>query len=143
MIKFKKLKQDAVAPVRTTSGAAGFDIRAYIERNDGYVRVKGGDYEVIDTAIAVAIPDGYVGLIKPRSGWAIKNGIDTMAGVIDSDYRGEIKVILTKHDDGVFIINDGDRIAQLVVVPYVGESEVVEDLDDTKRGANGFGSTGA
>lgn len=142
MIKFKKLKQDAEAPVRATNGAAGFDIHAYLEQNDGYVCVKGGNYEVIDTAISVAIPDGYVGLILPRSGWAVKNGIDKMAGVIDSDYRGEIKVILTKHDDGVFIVNHGDRIAQLVVVPFVGESEVVEDLDDTKRGANGFGSTG-
>ena len=142
MIKFKKLKQDAEVPVRATNGAAGFDIHAHLERNDGYVCVKGGNYEVIDTAIAVAIPEGYVGLILPRSGWAVKNGIDKMAGVIDSDYRGEIKVILTKHDDGVFIVNHGDRIAQLVVVPFVGESEVVEDLDDTKRGANGFGSTG-
>ena len=140
MIQFKKLEADAIIPKRQTEGAAGFDIHANIEAP---IELRGGDYVIIDTGIAVGIPAGYVGLIKPRSGWAAKNGVDTMAGVIDSDYRGPMRVILTKHDCGSFWINPGDRIAQLVVVPYMSECVEVEVLGDTERGVNGFGSTGA
>lgn len=139
MIQFKKLEESAIIPARQTEGAAGFDIYADIAEP---VEISGGTYAVIDTKIGVAIPDGYVGLIKPRSGWAVKNGIDTMAGVIDSDYRGEIKVILTKHDTGVFVVNQYDRIAQLVVVPVVLNSVEVTVLGGTIRGIGGFGSTG-
>ncbi len=142
MIKFKKLAVDAIVPARQTSGAAGFDIHAYLGDFES-TAVSAGDYVVIDTKIAVAIPAGYVGLIQPRSGWAVKNGIDKMAGVIDSDYRGEIKVILTKHSAGDFSINHGDRIAQLVVVPAMLDNCTVDELDETDRGAGGFGSTGA
>ena len=140
MIKFKKLSDEAIIPQRQTKGAAGFDIYACIK--DDSIFVHGGSYAVIDTKIAVEIPPGWVGLIQPRSGWAVNNGVDKMAGTIDSDYRGEIKVILTKHDGGFFTVNDGDRIAQLVVVPFMGESEEVSELSDTDRGEGGFGSTG-
>lgn len=139
MIQFKRLEESAIIPQRQTKGAAGFDIYADIKES---IEVAGGTYVVIDTNIGVAIPSGYVGLIKPRSGWAVKNGIDTMAGVIDSDYRGEIKVILTKHDCGAFFVNPEDRIAQLVVVPVMLDSVEVTVLGDTQRGNNGFGSTG-
>ena len=142
MIKFKQLAIDAIVPQRQTAGAAGFDIHAYLGDFES-TAVSAGDYIVIDTKIAVAIPAGYVGFIEPRSGWAVKNGIDKMAGVIDSDYRGEIKVILTKHSAGEFTINHGDRIAQLVVLPFMSDSCTVEDLDSTDRGEGGFGSTGA
>lgn len=140
MIQFMKLEPSATIPQRQTEGAAGFDIYADIKNP---VAVKGGSYAAVDTNIAVAIPTGHVGLIKPRSGWAIKNGIDTMAGVIDSDFRGGIKVIITKHDSGEFWINSGDRIAQLIVVPICVGSAEVTVLGGTVRGSNGFGSTGA
>lgn len=139
MIQFKKLTETAIVPMRQTEGAAGFDIHADIPAS---IVFNGGEYAVINTGIAAAIPRGWVGIIKPRSGWAVKNGIDTMAGVIDSDYRGEIKVILTKHNTGQFCVNDGDRIAQLVVVPCMIESVEVIALGDTDRGIAGFGSTG-
>lgn len=142
MIQFKRLEVDAIVPQRQTEGAAGFDIHAYLGGEYEATEVKGGDYCTIDTRISVAVPEGFVGLIKPRSGWAIKNGIDTMAGVIDSDYRGEIRVILTKHDCGSFTVNHGDRIAQLIVVPVMLESVEVETLGSTERGKSGFGSTG-
>ncbi len=140
MIKFKKLSDEAIIPQRQTKGAAGFDIYACIK--DDAMFVHGGSYTIINTKIAVAIPEGFVGIIKPRSGWAVNNGVDTMAGVIDSDYRGEIKVILTKHNDGYFTVNDGDRIAQLVVIPVMLDSIEVDSLDNTDRGDGGFGSTG-
>jgi dUTP pyrophosphatase len=96
------------------------------------------------------IPVGWVGLIKPRSGWSANFAIDTMAGVIDSDYRGEVQVILTRHegdeDTHHYIETDvdgkGERIAQIIIVPHLTDSEEVDELDDTVRGKNGFGSTG-
>ena len=140
MIQFKKLSSAAIIPKRHSEGAAGFDIHACLKEP---VEVRMGEHVIIDTDIAVAIPINCVGLIKPRSGWAVKNGIDTMAGVIDSDFRGGIKVILTKHSEGSFWVNPDDRIAQLVVLPYVSASEQVDELQSTLRGNNGFGSTGA
>ena len=138
MIKFKKLDDTAVIPQRKTAGAAGFDIYA---TSSGLVRQ--GYTTVIDTGIAAAIPPGYVGLIQPRSGLAFSHGVDTMAGTIDSDYRGEIKVELTTFDKfSALTVFPGDRIAQLVVVPFIGDAEEVDELDDTERGTNGFGSTG-
>lgn len=106
------------------------------------MKVSYGESVVVPTGIAAAIPHGYVGLVKPRSGWAVKFGIDTMAGVIDADFRGEINVILTKQTPGTFDLVHGDRIAQLVVVPVMLESVEVITLGDTKRGSGGFGSTG-
>ena len=102
-----------------------------------------GEKTMIATGIAMAIPEGYVGLIKPRSGLAAKFGVDTMAGVIDSPYRGEVNVILTMEKAGAGIhLKKGERIAQLIVVPVMTEFVEVEQLGDTDRGKNGFGSTG-
>ena len=141
MIKFKRLTETAVIPKRQTTGAAGFDI--YSDHN--LTRVNLGQVVVIKTGIAVAIPEGYVGLVQPRSGLAVRKGVDTMAGVIDSDYRGELRVVLTVHSTDIvpFRVEPGERIAQLVVVPVMLESMEVEDLEDTDRGESGFGSTGA
>ena len=122
MIKFKRLTDTAVTPARKTEGAAGFDIYS----DQDLARVHFGQVASISTGIAVAIPDGFVGLIKPRSGLAVSRGVDTMAGVIDSDYRGE----------------RGERIAQLVVVPVMLDATEVDELDYTLRGSEGFGSTG-
>lgn len=137
MIQFKKATPGATIPKRQSAGAAGFDLHSV-----DTVDVTFGDKVMVSTGIEVAIPPGYVGLVKPRSGLAFRDGIDTMAGVIDSDYRGVINVILTKHSTGVARLIKNERIAQLVVVPMLGDAVEVQILDDTERGAGGFGSTG-
>jgi len=137
MLKIKKLHSDSIVPTLGSEGAAGFDL--YYR---GYeVRIFPGLMEVMGTGIALDIPKGKVGIIKPRSGLAM-HGIDVLGGVIDSDYRGEVKVILTNHGTGPMLFNPGDRIAQLVIVDHYNEFEVVGSLDDTERGSGGFGSTG-
>ena len=138
-VRFKKIRPSAIIPKRQTDGAAGFDIYS----NETCV-VEHGETTLVKTGVAVAIPPGYVGLIKPRSGWALKYGIDTMAGVIDSDYRGEVHVMLTRHTDidEPHLSVAGERIAQMIVVPVVLASIEVDELDDTDRGAGGYGSTG-
>ena len=142
MIQFKKLFETAEVPERQTDGAAGFDLHCH-NPSGRTMNVSFGESVIVPTGIAAAIPHGYVGLVKPRSGWAAKFGIDTMAGVIDADFRGEMNVILTKQTPGTFDLVHGDRIAQLVVVPVMLESVEVITLGDTQRGVGGFGSTGA
>ena len=117
---------------------AAFDIEANEETHlYGYSR------QLISTGVRMAIPEGYCGIIKSRSGLAVKNGIEVGAGVIDAGYRGEIKVLLCNHGDDDLYINSGDRIAQLMIVPVPAVTlEVVEDLDETTRSDKGFGSTG-
>ena len=138
MIQFKRLTTTAKIPKIAHEGDAGFDLYA---DQDGYVYF--GQQTMIATGIAMAIPSGYVGLIKPRSGHAAKLGIDTMAGVIDAPYRGEVNVILTLEKAGAGIkLIKGERIAQLVVMPVMTDWVEVETLGDSERGKNGFGSTG-
>lgn len=138
MIQFKKLTNSAVIPKRQHMHDAGFDLCA-----DSAALVVFGHQTTVPTGIAVAIPHGYVGLVKPRSGLAVKFGIDTMAGVIDAGFRGEVNVILTCEKSGPGIdIAKGERIAQLIVVPVMLDSVEVTTLGDTDRGENGFGSTG-
>ena len=137
MLKIKKLHSDSIVPTLGSEGAAGFDL--YYRGNE--VRIFPGLLGVMGTGIALDIPKGKVGIIKPRSSLAL-HGIDALAGVIDSDYRGEVKVILINHGTGPMLFEPGDRIAQLVVVDHYNEFEVVESLDDTERGSGGFGSTG-
>ena len=144
MIKFMKLHEDAIIPKRATDGAAGFDLYAL---KDGEGALFCGETIEVDTGISAIIPKGWVGLVKPRSGLAFRYGVDTMAGVIDSDYRGEIKVLLTVLDTSKFCepIKKDDRIAQLVVVPHMPDSIEIfslDECDETDRGDNGFGSTG-
>ena len=137
MIEFSKLSQEAKIPVRQTEGSAGFDLHATV-----HLSVWPEEWMPIKTGIAVRIPEGCVGIIKPRSSLAVKHGINVLAGVIDSDYRGELIVVLINHGDERFDVSAGDRIAQLLVTPIITESVEVARLDDTTRGVNGFGSTG-
>lgn len=129
---------DLPLPKQETMEAAGHDLRANFTGT-----LPPGDRYAGPTGFAVAIPEGMVGIVKPRSGLAVKDGIDVLAGVIDSDYRGELHVVLINHGAEPFQINYGDRIAQLVVVPcYQVHMREVDELPSTERGAGGFGSTG-
>jgi dUTP pyrophosphatase len=120
-----------------TYGAAGFDLKA---AQDGVI--KRGERHLIKTNIRMAIPKGYYGRIAPRSGLALKYGLVVLAGVIDSDYRGEIGVILRNTGIEDFEFKYGDRIAQIIIERCFTNLTKVESLDDTDRGAGGFGSTG-
>lgn len=126
-------------PEYQSEGAAGADLRA-VER----VILHPGGVAAVGTGIRVAIPRGLVGLVWPRSGLALRKGIDTLAGVVDSDYRGEVKVILVNHGGMPFEIQPGDRVAQLLLQPVVqGDYLRVESLPPTGRNEGGFGSTGS
>ena len=129
-------------PHYATSGSAGMDLLAAMMED---VTVKAGERVIVPTGIAVALSAGYEAQIRPRSGLAAKNGITVLntPGTIDSDYRGEIKVILINHGKEDFIITRGMRIAQMVIARYE-QMQIVEvtSLDSTERGAGGFGSTG-
>ncbi|MDD3798070.1 MAG: dUTP diphosphatase [Novosphingobium sp.] len=127
-------------PRYATGGAAGMDV---LSAED--VTLEPGGRHAVATGLAMAIPDGYEIQVRPRSGLALKHGISlpNTPGTIDSDYRGELKVIMINLGAEAFAISRGDRIAQLVLAPVVrGGWEEVADLDDTARGAGGFGSTG-
>lgn len=127
-------------PEYATAGAAGMDVLAAED-----VTLAPGARHAVSTGLAVAIPAGYEIQVRPRSGLALKHGITVpnTPGTIDSDYRGELKVILINHGTEAFAIRRGDRIAQLVLAPVVRLSWLkVDELDDTERGEGGFGSTG-
>lgn len=144
-VEVKKLRSGAKLPQRGSAYAAGYDLRACIEDADVY-NVYAGETVKFNTGIAVAIPDGYFGAVFARSGTATKRGLRpaNCVGVIDSDYRGEIIVALHNDSDEIQEVNDGERIAQLVILPYLPiEFDEVETLSETDRGAGGFGSTGA
>lgn len=131
-------------PAYETALAAGMDIRAAVPADDPVV-LETGARALIETGFAIALPPGFEAQIRPRSGLAIKQGITCLntPGTIDADYRGEIKVILINLGEGPFTINRGERIAQMVIAPVVqAEIMQVDMLDDTSRGAGGFGSTG-
>lgn len=137
-IYVKKLREDAYLPTRGSANAAGLDLYAVDE-----VVIPPGGRALVKTGISVAVEHGTYFRIAPRSGLALKHGIDTMAGVVDSDYRGEICVILSNLNDASFQVLKGDRIAQgIVEVIQLAEVVEVDDLDSTDRGSNGFGSTG-
>ena len=144
MIKvlIKKLNPAVKLPEYKTSGASGMDLIAFIEKS---VSVKSKTSSIIPTGISVAFQEKYEIQIRPRSGLAAKNNITVLntPGTIDSDYRGEIKVIIYNHGDNDFIINNGDRIAQMVLSPIIKmDLEEVKNLPKTIRGEGGFGSTG-
>lgn len=138
-IPVKRLHHEAVLPTQGRPGDAGFDLSCI--EGDFLDAGARGDF---GTGIAVAIPEGYVGYIKPRSGLALRSGIDVLGGVIDSGYRGEIRVILLNTSDTDYLFAPGDRIAQLVVQP-VAEPAYTEvyELPASERATGGFGSTGA
>ncbi len=125
-------------PEYASQAAAGADLRA----SEAQV-IEPGGRAAVPTGLRVQIPPGHVGLVWPRSGLAVRHGIDTLAGVIDSDYRGEVRVVLVNHGREPFSNGAGDRIAQLLVQPVArAVFRKVERLDDTGRGQGGFGSTG-
>ena len=132
----------AIIPEYKTSGAAGADVCAFLSEP---VVIKSGEFAMIPTGLSFAIPEGYEIQVRPRSGLAAKNGVTVLntPGTIDSDYRGEVKVILINHGKDAFTVNNGDRIAQLIVAPVTqGVFEKTDELDSTERGEGGFGSTG-
>jgi len=125
-------------PGYASAGAAGADLRA-----SEAVEIAPGGRTAVPTAVRLQIPPGHVGLVWPRSGLAVRHGIDTLAGVIDSDYRGEVRVVLVNHGEEPFRVAKGDRIAQLLVQPVEQAAfTAVPAIDDTERGGGGFGSTG-
>ena len=141
-IQIKKLSNSVLLPKYETPGSSGMDIAAHIEKN---VVINPGEKALVSTGFSVAIPRGYEIQIRPRSGLAAKKNITVLntPGTIDSDYRGEIKVILINFGKEKFIVEKGERIAQMVVCPVVqADLEETEELADTERGSDGFGSTG-
>ncbi len=142
-IKIKKLRDNAILPSRGSAAAAGYDLYACI--SDSEVTIPPHATVKIGTGLAIAVPDGYFGAIFARSGLAAKEGLRpaNCVGVADSDYRGEYIVALHNDTDLAKTVKSGERIAQLVIMPYLSvEFDEVDELDETDRGAGGFGSTG-
>ena len=138
VLQVKKLVEKAILPVKGSQYAAGYDLHAL---EGGVVPARGK--ACIGTGLAFGIPVGNYGRIAPRSGLAAKNSIDVGAGVIDSDYRGEVKVLLFNFSENDFAFNAGDRIAQMIIEKYTMTTIAeVTELDETVRGEGGFGSTG-
>lgn len=139
-VKFKKLNKQAKIPAFKTAQAAGMDVSSVED-----LLIPAGKTAIVATGLAMALPNGYECQVRPRSGLAAKHAVTVLnsPGTIDSDYRGELKVILINHGSGDFKVEVGDRIAQLVIskVEQLKVHEVTE-LDDTDRGSGGFGSTG-
>ena len=140
VVKVKKLVEDAVLPKYGTEFSAGADL----VNAGGDVVVESGKTVIIHTGIAMEIPAGLAGLVYARSGLATKRNLApaNKVGVIDSDYRGEIMVALHNHGTETQVVEKGERVAQIVIAPYVTATFVDGDLDETERGACGFGSTG-
>ena len=141
-IQIKKLSNEVLTPKYETPGSSGMDIAAYIEHD---ITINPGEKALIPTGFSLSIPQGYEIQIRPRSGLAAKKGVTILnaPGTIDSDYRGEIKVILINLSKDSFSVKNGERIAQMVVCPVEQVTvEEVEKLSDTDRGKDGFGSTG-
>ena len=129
-------------PQFETAQSAGMDIRANI---DSPITLQPGDFTLIPTGIKMALPEGYEAQVRPRSGLAYKHGVTVLnsPGTIDADYRGDVGVILINHGKQAFVVEDGMRIAQLVIAQYTQfDRNEVTNLDETARGAGGFGSTG-
>lgn len=142
ILQIKKLRENAVLPLRATSGSVGYDLCAALEEP---VTLNPGETKPVPTGLAMAIPEGYGGFLFARSGLAVKHGIApaNCVGVIDSDYRGEVLIGLHNHGNTPYTIQPGERVGQLVLLaaalPEVTECEA---LEETQRGTGGFGSTG-
>ena len=144
-VKFK-LEHGAVAPIKATDGSVGYDLFVY-----GSHCIYPGR-NAVRTGLSIQLPEGFEATVRPRSGCSLKgiqdeynvrHNADALMGTIDTDYRGEIKMIVNSHEEEPFFLADGQRIAQLVISPvFAGVTEVVDELDDTERGENGFNSTG-
>ena len=141
-VLIKKLNPNVELPVYKTSGASGMDLMAYIEEP---IKILPNSSYLVPTGLSMAFSEDYEVQIRPRSGLAAKKGITVLntPGTIDSDYRGEIKIILFNHGKEDFIINNKDRVAQMILTPVIKMNfEEVDSLPDTLRGEGGFGSTG-
>ncbi|HOW16184.1 MAG TPA: dUTP diphosphatase [bacterium] len=142
-LRIKRLEGNTLPlPEYKTIGSAGFDLMACIDKDEV---LESGQIKLIGTGLSFEIPVGYEIQIRPRSGLAAKNGISIVntPGTIDSDYRGEVKIILINHSKDKFVIKNGDRIAQAVLMPVVHANLIeVNDLSTTQRGSGGFGHTG-
>lgn len=144
-VNIKKINSNATTPTYGSTEAAGLDLYALIENETSSLFIPSSATVKINTGIAIEIPKGYFGAVYARSGLSIRAGLrpSNCVGVIDSDYRGEIIVALHNDSSEDYIINNGDRIAQIVITPYLTiEPNEVAELSDTKRGEGGFGSTG-
>jgi len=142
-VLIKKLNPDVELPVYKTSGASGVDLMAFIA--GGPIKILPNSSYLVPTGLSVAFSEDYELQIRPRSGLAAKKSITVLntPGTIDSDYRGEIKIILFNHGKEDFIINNKDRVAQMILTPVIKmEFEETDNLPDTLRGEGGFGSTG-
>lgn len=142
-LRIRRLRPDASLPRYATEGAAGLDLAAAI---DAPLELAPGARAAVPTGIAIALPAGHEGQVRPRSGLSARHGVTVVnaPGTIDEDYRGEVKVLLVNLGDAPHTISSGDRIAQLVVAPVTRVTlEETDSLDETARGAGGFGSTGA
>lgn len=141
-VRVKRLRPAAELPRYQTPGAAGMDLHAAIEMP---VTIEPGARAMVGTGLALAIPSGWEGQVRPRSGLAAKHGVTVInsPGTIDSDFRGEVGVVLVNHGKEPFVVKNGERIAQIVFAEYAQASLVdVAELDETSRGAGGYGSTG-
>jgi dUTP diphosphatase len=146
-LKIRRLSACAKLPVRASEGAAGFDLfaaqRTIIpgsQARDGRVDIGRA---LVPTGLAFSLPTGYVGRISSRSGLSVKQNIETGAGWIDADYRGEVKIELKNFSSRDFVVEEGDRIAQLIILPIaMPELELTDSLPSSERGTGGFGSTG-
>ena len=141
-VLIKKLDPSVKLPNYKTEGSSGMDLMAFLKTP---IKIPPGKSELIPTGLSIAIPDDTEVQIRPRSGLAAKSNISVLntPGTIDSDYRGEIKIILFNHSNNEFIVSNNDRIAQMVLMPVLKlEFEEVKDLPNTIRGSGGFGSTG-
>ena len=142
-VRIKKLTENAVIPTYGSEFSAGADLYACLEEA---VTIQPGETYLVKTGLAMEIPEGFAGLIYARSGLASKKGLApaNKVGVVDADYRGEIMVALHNHSNVEALVEPGERIAQMVIAPFLkAEYNVVEELSDTVRGEGGFGSTGA
>lgn len=144
-VRFRVLDGRATVPRRQSALAAGLDVAACLPEAAPSITLGPGEIAVVPTGLAIAIPDGFEGQVRPRSGLATKRGITVpnAPGTIDADYRGELRIALINLSKDRQTIEHGDRIAQLVIAPVaMCDVVVVDDLDETARGAQGFGSTG-
>lgn len=142
-VNYVKLREDAIEPTHGSAAAAGYDL--YVPNSQADITIPAHETKMIDTQIAIALPDNTFGAIFARSGLATKQGLRpaNCVGVVDSDYRGAIGIALHNDTNEERIIHAGERIAQLVIIPYLPISFVQQDnLDSTDRGSGGFGSTG-
>jgi len=133
---------DLPTPEAATPDSAGTDLRAAVVDT---VTIPPGEYRAVSTGLRIKIPTGYEGQVRPRSGLALRHGITCLntPGTIDADYRGVVQVLLINHGNQAFLVNHGDRIAQLVIAPVTrGKFAEAKSLDDTERGEGGFGHTG-